>query len=99
MENRCGCHDVPIIGSICPVVCNCLLSTSCSPTSFRSYRDAVNAGIFTEDPADYFNEDVCTVRSLLSSLNCGDNVFYISLTSPLLPTHNLSRTLFAYPTL
>jgi len=25
-----------------------------------SYRDAVNAGIFTEDPADYFNEDVCT---------------------------------------
>lgn len=27
----------------------------------RSYRDALEAGIFTEDPADLFDEDVCVV--------------------------------------
>ena len=31
----------------------------------RSYRDALEAGIFTQDPADLFDWDVCVVSFLL----------------------------------
>lgn len=68
LEDRSRWPDVPGLGWLYTMVTRNLpikKAPSLTLCSFRSYRDAVKAGIFTAKPDEYFDKNACAVSILV----------------------------------